>query len=438
VEHRETPAIDGQRMHDLATRLFPLCRSLTGDGVRQTLAILAEELPGLTLHEVPSGTRAFDWTVPDEWNIRGARLTGPDGATIVDFADSNLHVVSYAEPVDVSLTLDELQPHLHSDPEHPDVIPYVTSYYHRTWGFCLPQTVRDRLVEGTYHARIDSTLAPGSLTYGELVIPGDSAQEVFVSTYVCHPSLGNNELSGPVVATALAQWVRSLSSRRYTYRFVFAPEGIGALVYASTHLEHLKRHVIAAFNLTCIGDDGDYSFLASRLSDLPIDRIGRHVVSSRPRCVEYSYLDRGSDERTYGAPGIDLPMISLMRTKYGAYPQYHTSADNLDVITPTGLQGGLDLVRECIEVLESDATYQTQVLGEAQLGRRGLYHTMHARTVADVVLLRTHVMAYCDGRHSLFDIAVLTGRPFGEIKAIADELQAHGLLVRCDEAGVDV
>ena len=392
-------------MHALATRLFPICRSITGDGVRETLAILGDYLPGLEVHEIPSGTKAFDWTVPDEWNITGAYLEGPDGERIIDFADSNLHVVSYSMPVDAEFSREELEPHLYSDSELPDAIPYVTSYYHRDWGMCLTQRQRDSLTDGTYRAVVSSTLEPGHLTYGELVIPGDSSEEVFVSTYVCHPSLANNELSGPVVSTALARWLMSLPRRRYTYRFVFVPESIGAITYTSRNLEHLKCHVIAGFNLTCIGDDGDYSYLASRLGNLPIDRIAKRVLSSRSPAVTYSYVDRGSDERTYCAPGIDLPLVSLMRTKYGAYREYHTSLDDLSVITPTGLQGGLDLVRDCIDELERAEYFTATVLAEPQLGRRGLYHSMHARTVADVVLLRTHVLAYADGQHSVLDMS---------------------------------
>ncbi len=415
-------------MHDLAARLFPICRSITGDGVRQTLAILAEHLPGLVVHEVPSGTSVLDWTVPDEWNITDAYLEGPDGRRVLDFADSNLHVVSYSEPVDTRLSLAALDSHLHSDPELPDAIPYVTSYYNRTWGFCLTQAQRDALTDGEYHAVIDSTLAPGHLTYGELVIPGDSEDEVFVTTYVCHPSLGNNELSGPVVATALAQWLLRQPRRRYTYRFVFAPETIGAITYIARNLDHLRQHVVAGFNLTCIGDDGDHSYLPSRTGDTPIDRIARRVVASRPRSVEYSYLDRGSDERHYCMPGVDLPLISLMRTKYGSYRGYHTSLDDLSFITPTGLQGGLDLVRDCIEEFEAADYYRATVLGEPQLGKRGLYHAMHARTVADEVLLRTHVLAYSDGQHSAADLAEMLDIPQPEVQDLIDELVAHDLL----------
>jgi aminopeptidase-like protein len=421
-------------MHDLAARLFPLNRSITGPGLRRTLEILGEELPGLMTHEVPSGTPAFDWTVPDEWTIQGAYLDGPDGARILDFADSNLHVVAYSTPVDEYLSLSDLQAHLHSDVERAEAIPYVTSYYHRDWGFCLPEEQRAGLADGTYHAVIDSTIAPGSMTYGELLIPGDSEDEVFISTYVCHPSLANNELSGPVVATALARWLMSQDRRRYTYRFVFVPESIGALTYTSRNLEHLTSNVIAGFNLTCIGDDGDYSYLASRLGDLEIDRIGRHVVSARPMSRIYSYLDRGSDERTYCAPGIDLPLISLMRTKYGSFREYHTSLDDLTFVTPTGLQGGLDLLRECVQILEINGCYQTTVLGEPQLGRRGLYHKMHARTVEDHILLRTHVLAYSDGMHSVLDMAELFKLPVLDVYAVVEELAEHDLLIRLPNA----
>ncbi|MDA9863337.1 DUF4910 domain-containing protein [bacterium] len=420
--------IGGAFLHALAARLFPIHRSLTGDGVRETLRILGEYLPGLEIHEVPSGTQVLDWTVPDEWNARSAYLEGPSGERIIDIADSNIHLVSYSEPVDVRLTLADLQPHLHSDPEHRSAIPYVTSYYNRTWGFCLTAEQHEALVDGEYHAVVDTTLEPGSLTYADLVIPGELEDEVLLTTYICHPSLANNELSGPMVAVGLARWLSTLPSRRYTYRFVFAPETIGAITYIDRNLDRLKSRVVAAINLTCIGDDGDYSFLASRTGVTPMDRIGRRVVRTREPAVEYSYLDRGSDERHYAMPGVDVPMISLMRTKYGAYSEYHTHLDDLTVVTPSGLQGGLDLVRDCLIELESTDYYRSTVLAEPQLGRRGLYHTMHARTVADEILLRTNVLAYADGEHSLADMADLFGVPIDDVRIIVNELIEHDLL----------
>ena len=415
-------------MHALAERLWDFPRSLTGDGVRATFDVLRQVLPDLTVHEVPSGTEVFDWTVPDEWNIRRAHLIDPDGRRVIDFASSNLHVVGYSDPVDTVMNLEQLQQHLHSDPEHPEVIPYVTNYYTKGWGLCLPHSLRETLPPGDYRVLIDSTLAPGSLTYGELVVPGESNDEVFVSTYVCHPSLANNELSGPVVSVALALWLLGLPRRRFTYRFAFVPETIGAITYLSRNLEQLKSSVVAGYNLTCIGDEGDYSYLESRLGGLPIDRIARRAVLATARPKLYSYLDRGSDERQYGAPGVDLPLISLMRTKYGSYPQYHSSADDLSFVTPAGLQGGLDLVRTCIEEFEEAVYYRTTVLGEPQLGRRGLYHSMHGRTVEDVFLLRTHVLAYADGRHSVTDMAELFQRPLADVAAVVAELLTHGLL----------
>ncbi len=422
-----TPA-EGVFLHALAERLFPIHRSLTGDGVRESLSIIAEYVPGLTIHEVPSGTPVLDWTVPDEWNVESAFLEGPEGERILDVGNCNVHLVSYSEPVDSYLSLDDLQERLHSDPEHRDAIPYVTSYYHRTWGFCLSADQRDQLVDGQYHAVINATLDPGSLTYGELVIPGETNHEVLLTTYICHPSLANNELSGPMVAVGLARWLMTLPSRRYTYRIVFAPETIGAITYIDRNLDTLRSNVVAAINLTCIGDDGDYSFLASRTGNTAIDRIAHRVVHTYPRPVEYSYLDRGSDERHYGMPGVDVPMVSLMRTKYGVYPEYHTHLDDLTVVTPTGLQGGLDLVRDCLVELEQSDYYQSTVLAEPQLGRRGLYHTMHARTVANEVLLRTNVLAYADGQHSVADMVDLFNVREQDVHAIVDELVRHHLL----------
>lgn len=433
LEANKSSVLSGQDLHDLARHLWPYPRSLTGDGVRQTLSDLAEYLPGMSIHEVPSGTEVMDWTIPDEWRVESAYLENESGKRVIDWADSNLHLVSYSEPIDAWLQWDELQPHLHSDAELPDAIPYVTSYYNRTWGFCLRHSDRLQLTPGRYRAVVNAELRPGTMTYGEWILPGETDREVFISTYVCHPSMANNELSGPVVAVGVARWLMSLPRRKYTYRFVFVPETIGALTYLHLNLPELQRRVAAGFNLTCIGDEGDYSYLASRQGNLPIDRIAQRVVTSRPRPVTYSYLDRGSDERQYCAPGVDLPLVSLMRTRYGVYPEYHTSLDDLDtVVTPQGLQGGLDLVCDSIQQLEDSVFFRTPVKGEPQLGKRGLYHTFHARTVEDEVLLRTHVLAYADGRHSLEDMAELFERRPEDLLILIDELIEHGLLEQVD------
>lgn len=433
----EEPA-EGRYLHDLARRLWPIPRSLTGEGTRATLAILQGEMPGLTIHEVPSGTRVLDWVVPDEWNVRSATLTDPDGEVVADFAVSNLHVMGYSEPIDLHLTLEALQPHLHSIPEQPTAIPYVTSYYNRRWGFCLTHEARQRLKPGTYHAQIDSSLEPGSLTFGEIILPGQSTDEVFISTYVCHPSLANNELSGPMVTTGLARWLMSLEHRHYTYRIVFVPETIGAVTYIHHNLHTLKERVIAGFQLTCIGDDRRYTYLASRDGNLRIDRIAKRALARRDNVVHYSYLARGSDERQYCSPGVDLPLISIMRSRYADYPEYHTSLDDLDnVVTPTGLQGGLDVVRECIQALESEPVLLANQRGEPQLGRRGLYHTVMKKTTPEDVMLRTNVLAYADGTHDEQDMAELFLVDRREVTAMVDELVEHDLIRRAHQSNTN-
>jgi aminopeptidase-like protein len=420
---------EGTFMHGLAARLFPICRSLTGDGVRQTLSIFKEHLPELVIHEIPSGTRCFDWTVPDEWNIRNAFVVDPTGKKIIDFTKCNLHVLGYSEPVDKEVSLDELQAHLHSLPDLPDAIPYVSSFYNRAWGFCISHNERQKLLEGTYRVFIDSTLEPGNLTYAELLLPGSSQQEVLVSTYVCHPSLANNELSGPVVCLQLAKWLSEMPERRYSYRFLFIPETIGSIAYISRHLEHLQKYVIAGFTITCIGDERAYSYLPSRAGDTLSDRVAQHVLKHRaPDFIRYSFLDRGSDERQYCAPGVDLPIASLMRSKYGVYPEYHTSMDDLTLVTPKGLQGGYEVLRDCVTAIEIERRYQVTVLCEPQMGKRGLYSPLMTRGVERTVQMRMDILTYCDGKHSLLDIADLLGTPVAEIFTFVEELVKHDLL----------
>ena len=424
-----SPHPDGQFMHDLARRLWPIHRSITGDGVRKTLAILKEYLPALTVHEVPTGTKVFDWTTPPEWVIRGAILEGPEGEVVADIRDNNLHIVGYSAGVDEYLDLADLQTHLHSIPEQPSAIPFVTSYYHPNWGFCLTHAKRNSLRPGTYHAVIDAEHIEGSLTYGEVLIPGEVEDEIFLSTYICHPSMANNELSGPVVATALARWIDSLPDRHYSYRIIFVPESIGAITYTSLHLEELKDRVIAGFQLTCIGDDRAFTYLATRNGNTRIDRVAKRVLGTRDNVREYSYLHRGSDERTYCAPGVDLPVVSIMRSRYGDYPEYHTSLDNLEaVVTPTGLQGGFDAIRECIETLEHEMVLIATNYGEPQLGPRGLYHSMLNKNTSDEVMLRTNILAYADGNHSIADIAELTETPTRDVLTTVQELNGHSLL----------
>ena len=424
---------EGKRMHELMTRLFPLCRSITGNGVRETLRILQESIP-LVMHEVPSGTPVFDWVMPKEWNIRSAWIQDSKGNTIVDFSNNNLHVVGYSLPVDARLPLAELQEHLHSIPEQPDAIPYVTSYYKEQWGFCMTHRVLQSLADDTYHVFIDSTLMPGSLTYGELILPGKSEKEVFLSTYLCHPSMANNELSGPVVTAALANWLMS-EPRRYTYRIIFIPETIGSLAYLSKNLDVMKKNIIAGFNITCVGDDRAYSYLPSRDGNTRADTVAQRALQARhPDFVRYSFLDRGSDERHYCSPGVDLPVVSIMRSKYGTYPEYHTSLDNLQLVTPSGLQGGFDVLKECIEWIEHNRTYRATCLGEPQLVRHGLYPTTmdHRGNVSvDMQRLKNlqNVLVHADGDHDVPTMAEMLDVPEADIRRTVAALLEAGFLV---------
>lgn len=420
--------VPGTTMHEWARDLFPICRSITGQGVRETLRYLSELVPGLTIHSVPSGTKAFDWTVPDEWRIQGGYLTDEAGHRIIDFHENNLHVVGYSEPVDVWLSREELDSHLHSLPDQPNAIPYITSYYTQRWGFCMMDNTRRSLRPGRYHAVIDSCLKPGQLDYAELVLPGRTDREVLLSTYVCHPSMANNELSGPVVTTALARWLASID-RRYTYRIIFIPETIGSIVYLSRNLEHLRTHVIAGFNITCIGDDRCYSFLPSRNGDTLSDRAARHVLQHiAPDYHRYSWLDRGSDERQYCAPGIDLPIATIMRSKYEEYPEYHTSLDDLTFITPTGLEGGFTALRLALEAIEHDGYPTVTTFGEPQLGKRGLYPTISTKEYNRPVRTMMDIISYCDGKRSLLEIAEIVGEPMSKLMEILPPLIKNGLI----------
>ena len=420
----------GQSMYNLCVELFPICRSITGNGVRKTLSILNSVTGGeMVVHEVPSGTQVFDWSVPKEWNIRNVWIKDSKGNKILDFKDNNLHVVGYSLPVNKKVNLEELKTIIYTQPEQPDAIPYVTSYYKERYGFCMTQNQKNNLKEDNYHIFIDSELKDGSLTYGEIIIPSDSNKEVFLSTYVCHPSMANNELSGPAVAIYLAKWLKSLPIRRYTYRIIFIPETIGSITYLSQNLEHLKKRVIAGFNISCVGDNRTFSYVASRYGNTLADKVAKNVLRFYyPEYKEYSFLKRGSDERQYNAPGVDLPVCAICRSKYGEYPEYHTSKDNLDFISPEGLAGSFDVYKQCIIALENNYKYKVKVLCEPQLGKRGLYPTISQKGSSKVVKTMTDFIAYADGNNDLIDIGNIIGVPVEELVPIIKNLIDNDLI----------
>lgn len=418
----------GQLMFELLAELFPICRSITGNGVRQTLSIIKKHIP-IKIHEIPSGTKAFDWVVPNEWNIRDAFIDDEQGNRVVDFKKNNLHIVGYSTPMDRQISLAELNKHLHSIEDQPDAIPYVTSYYKNYWGFCISDNDRKKLKKCIYHVKIDSELKPGSLTYGELIIPGISEKEIFLSTYVCHPSMANNELSGPVVATFIAKWIAS-KPRKYTYRIIFIPETIGSLTYLSNNFEKMKKNVICGFNISCVGDERTYSMVSSRYGNTLADKIASNILSSKHLGFKkYSFLDRGSDERQYCSPGIDLPLVTICRSKYNTYPEYHTSLDNLNLVTAQGLEGSYQLLKSCITLLENNVIYSVACLGEPQLGKRGLYPNISKKNSGAIVKDMMNILAYADGSNDLIDISTITGIPIDDLYPIVSVLKENGILI---------
>ena len=420
----------GNNIHALAQRLWKINRSITGEGVRETLEILKDIIPSLKIHSVLSGTAVFDWTVPNEWKVRDAYIVSPNGEKICRFTDNNLHLIGYSIPFKGRMSLSELKNHLYTLPDQPSAIPYITSYYKNRWGFCLTHEQFESLVDGEYEVYIDSELFPGELNYGELLIRGQSEKEIFLSTYICHPSMANNELSGPTVVTFLAKWLSEKSNPRYSYRIIFIPETIGSITYLNFNYKQMKERVVAGFNVTCVGDDRAYSYVPSRDGDTISDQIALHVLKwTDTEFVRYTWFDRGSDERQYCAPGIDLPVASIIRTKYGKYPEYHTSLDDLEtVVTPSGLDGGYWAIRRAIEALERNKNYKISVLGEPQMGKRGLYPTLSTKGSLGEVRLMMDFISLCDGKTSLLNIADKLNVPIWDLYDLCDKLEEHELL----------
>jgi aminopeptidase-like protein len=426
-------------MHDWARYLFPFNRSLTGDGVRETLHFIKDHLPELQLFEVPTGTVALDWIVPKEWSISDAWIANKNGEKLIDFRDNNLHCMGYSAPIDKIVSREELEPYLHSLPDQPDAIPYVTSYYKENSGFCLTQNQRESLGIGPFHIYIDSELFDGSLSYGELLIPGETVETILFSTYICHPSLANNELSGPVVALALAKYVQSLKSRRYSYRFLFTVENIGPTYFISKHLEELRRDLVCGWVLTCMGDDRNYSYVPTRNGNTLTDRISRKILKDLGEdFIEFSWLDGGSDERRYNAPGVNLPVGSLMRTKYGQYPEYHTSLDDLELISPSGLAGGLSMLMQAVDILETNKTFKLIMKGEPQLGKRGLYPNTSTIASDSIVRNLMNLVSYLDGELDILEISGVCGISYNEAVSLIDKLYEANVVEVLDKQTIEI
>ncbi len=420
----------GDEIYQLAKKLWPLNRSISGEGVRESLDVISKYIPNINIKSIPSGTKVFDWTVPKEWKVKEAYIIDPSGKKICDYSINNLHLVGYSVPFKGNIELEELKKHLHTLPDQPNAIPYVTSYYKSRWGFCITYDQLNTLVNGTYEVVIDSTLFDGQMDYGELEIQGKSDKEIFLSTYICHPSMANNELSGITVVTYLAKWLLGINNTEYSYRIIFIPETIGSIAYLSMNYKEMKKKIIAGFNVSCVGDDRAYSYLPSRNGNTLSDLVAKHILKwTDKNFKEYSWLDRGSDERQYCAPGVDLPIASILRSKYGTYPEYHTSLDNLEkVVTPTGLDGGYWVLKKAIIAIERNKRYKASFLCEPQMSKRGLYSTLSTKESDLKVKLMMDILSLCDGENSLVDIAENLNTPVWSLYDVVDILEKNNLI----------
>jgi aminopeptidase-like protein len=430
VDDLRSGAVDklalGEHLHGAMLRLWPFTRSITGDGVRATLDVIEESLP-LQRHGVPTGTPAFDWTVNDEWNVRDAYVADSTGRRVVDFRQHNLHLVSYSTPVRTTMTFEELRPHLHTLPDHPDWIPYRTTYYQRTWGFCLSERQLQSMGEGPFDVVVDTSLERGELNYAELVIPGELRDEVMLTAHICHPSIANDNLSGIAIAVELARALQALPSRRLTYRFLFAPGTIGSIVWLSRNSDVLPR-IRHGLVLTGLGGPGPLVYKRSRIGSHDIDNASSHVVDRRRGEVR-DYSPYGYDERQFNSLGFGLPFGRLSRTPHGEYPEYHTSADNLSFVKPLELADSYAALLEIIDVLENNATYENlSPYGEPQLGKRGIYPAMGGVAATEAVMAMLWTLAYSDGSASLLDIARLSGMDFAAIRTAGATLLDAALL----------
>lgn len=419
------PRTVGAAIHHRMTDLFPICRSITGDGLRETLRLVGRDVP-LQMTEIPTGTPVLDWTVPREWNIRAAWIDGPNGRRVIDFADSNLHVLNYSVPVDAVVSLEELREHVFTHPDDPDLVPYRTSYYVERWGFCMSQRQLAALDPGNYHVVVDSTLEPGAVTYGETVVAGRSDDEVLLTTYACHPSLANDNLSGIAVLAELARALAAQGKLRYTYRFLWAPGTIGAICWLERNRSTVAR-VRHGLVISCLGDPGPFTYKRSRRENADIDAVAANVLGSRLGSRVLDWFPYGGDERQFCSPGFDLQFGAFSRSPADRFPQYHSSADDLDFVRPEFLGESFTTLIDLIDVIESNDTYVNRSpYGEPQLGRRGLYRAVGGGSSQEMALL--WVLSLSDGTNSLLDISDRSGIAFPDIRLAADLLREHDLL----------
>ena len=411
--------------------LYKVPRSLSGKGVDDTLNYIKKYIP-IQIKKVSSGSKAFDWTVPPEWNIRDAYILDlSTNKKVVDFKNHNLHVMGYSEPIDLELSYADMLSNIHYIEDQPDAIPYLTSYYSRNWGFCMSFNEFKKLDQSSnYKLFIDSNFnEKGNLTYGELLIKGKVEEEIFFSSYICHPQMVNNELSGPAVLTAIADVINNRSNY-YSYRFVLIPETIGSIVYLSKNLNMLKKNVFGGYNISCVGDERNWGLVPSRYGDNISDKIAEYILKKNfPLFIKYSWLDRGSDERQYCAPGVDLPISSITRTKYGEYPEYHTSLDNFDVVTEKGLNESLKTYLMCIDLFEKNRFFPSiKVNCEPQLGKRGLYPSISTKESGDIVRNMMDFISYCDGTNSILEISEICNIDFEESFDYYIKMKKNGLM----------
>jgi aminopeptidase-like protein len=415
----------GDEIYGWLSMLFPLNRTLAGPDTRKTLDFLKSVVPNIVIKSIDSGTKVFDWEVPKEWHVREAYVENSLGERVIDYENNNLHLIGYSKPISKTLEYEELSQNLYSLPDQPDFIPYITSYYSENWGFCISEKQKGQLGPGPYKVLIDTFFQEGELNYGELLVPGKNVDEILISTYICHPSMANDNLSGVAVSLALAKWLTLQQNLEFSYRVIFLPETIGSLVYIHENLEDLIRNVKAGWVITCVGDIGQFSFIPSITGNSLSDRISRKILNDQGlHWKEYSFLDRGSDERQYCAPGCDLPVASITRSKYGEFPEYHTSGDNLEFVNTKSLQESFDIYRDILIGLERNGTFQANTIGEPNLGKRGLYPTLSTKASASTVQDLLNVYIFCNGERDLLEISELAKLPLHYVIELANKLEA--------------